>query len=96
VTERQAWLYLAKAAEEDIRDGHYSTTSGLCFKLDDLLYDINPDVFIRMSERLDSRVIRAQSRYDGYGWPRNEYGHRQRIAFCKRQVARIDRARRKR
>lgn len=95
MTERQVWLKLAEMVKADIETGSFD---GLCLHM----YGVGAglDVCARMRQRLWAAAKRALARrarcaYDGYAWPLNAAGHRKRIAFCKRQVARIDRERRR-
>lgn len=97
MTERQAWLRLAK--------GHGtkgSSRRGLCMHIWDMgeLGTIDTDVHDAMLARIGPEV-KAHPWHNGkvvtgWAWPIDDEGHKARVAFCRRQVARIDRARAKR
>lgn len=92
MTERQAWLKLAAGVRDDIAE---RDSSGLCFHLW-YLNGITPAMRERMGARISSARKGRGFVVGLFVWPLNRAGNLQRIAFCRRQVARIDRERRKR
>lgn len=101
MTERQAWLELAKMAEATAEmwerdpgkaDREAPMWSGLCRAL--FFLNVGNADRTQMEARIWRQVDRTTGR-SGYGWPLSPSGYRARAAFCKRQIARIDRERRR-
>lgn len=81
--EKSAWEKLAQAWENsrDSRTDSLFGHDGLCFGIDDLKYrgDIDEVVHRSMMAKID-----VLAHNDGYCWPLNAIGAKQRAEFCRR------------
>lgn len=92
LTERQAWLRLARAWDRPVAS-EYGTMQakvcksrcvGLCSSIGELECSgkISTDVELRMDERIQA----MPERFGPYCWPLDGRGARSRAAFCRRQA----------
>lgn len=94
LTQRQAWLRLAR----NIINGQSSM--GLCVDMCRLsIYrGAERSMLARLHKEVRKHAWHPEGFPDGSGWawPANADGDKQRIAFCRAQVRRLDKAKAKR
>lgn len=99
MTERAAWLWLAKAWRGAVKDeyGDYvadGRSLGLCPCVGDMKSDglIGVGTAVRMKARLGAAIRAAGVTADDPVWPTNTAaGRRARVRFCERQAKALER-----
>jgi len=95
MTEKQAWLYLAKKWDKPKKppsDYAFVRISGMvCFGLCGSVKMLN--ITTRSVKRMLNRIEVGWSRtfpfYDNYRWPRTRAGAKSRAAFCRKMAKQL-------
>ncbi len=90
MTERQAWLALAKMWDEAEPDceGDYCVDGlsyGLCYSIDAPRISASEDVKCNMLDKVHRHPKSPRSKYL-FKWPTSKDGAKSRAAFCRKQA----------
>lgn len=95
MTEREAWLWIAKDFRKPKYEPYLSKTcsesgyAGICGIINAMMRDVF--ISLRMCAIMKSKVGKYKPNVYGYKWPTTYKGARQRVAFCLKMARQLKR-----